>query len=64
VKEERNTKKSEELGFPKPPDEETLVADPRGELTPSQLVERKLMSMLRSTPLPVSMVHSDRYTGR
>jgi hypothetical protein len=44
--------------------EETLVADPRGELTPSQLVERKLVTLLRATPLPVSQVLSGRYTGR
>jgi hypothetical protein len=44
--------------------EETLVADPRGEWTPSQLVERKLVTLLRATPLPVSQVLSGRYTGR
>jgi hypothetical protein len=46
------------------PDEETLVADPRGEMTPAQLVERKLVTLLRAGALPVSMVHTDRYTGR
>jgi hypothetical protein len=44
--------------------EETLVADPRGELTPSQMVERKLVTLLRAGALPVSVVHADRYTGR
>ena len=44
--------------------EETLVADPRGELTPSQFVERKLLTLLGTGALPVSLVHSDRYTGR
>jgi hypothetical protein len=46
------------------PVEETLVADPRGELTPSQMVERKLVTLLRAGPVPVSMVHTGRYTGR
>jgi hypothetical protein len=45
-------------------DEETLVVDPRGELTPAQFVERKLVTLLRTAALPVSMVHTDRYTGR
>jgi hypothetical protein len=44
--------------------EETLVVDPRGTMTPSQFVEHKLVTMLRATPIPVSQVHSDRYTGR
>jgi hypothetical protein len=44
--------------------EETLVVDPRGQLTPSQLVERKLVALLRTTPLPLSQILSDRYTGR
>lgn len=34
--------------------EETLIADARAGLTPSQLVERKLISVLRGGPLPVS----------
>jgi hypothetical protein len=46
------------------PAEETLVADPRGEMTPSQFVERKLVTLLRATPLPVSLVHTGRFTGR
>jgi hypothetical protein len=46
------------------PDEETLVADPRGDMTPAQFVERKLVTLLRTAALPVSMVHTDRYTGR
>jgi hypothetical protein len=45
-------------------DEETLVADPRGEMTPAQLVERKLVTLLRTGALPVSVVYTDRYTGR
>ncbi len=54
----------EELNSLNVPAEETLVADPRGEMTPSQFVERKLVSLLRMMPLPVSLVHSNRYTGR
>jgi hypothetical protein len=34
--------------------EEALVSDARAGLTPAQLVERKLVSMLPSEPLPVS----------
>ncbi len=37
-----------------PPSEDTLVTDARAGLTPAQLVERKLVSLLPSTPLPVS----------
>ena len=56
--------KPEEGNLPHLPAEETLVADPRGEMTPSQFVERKLVTLLRSTPLPVSLVHTGRFTGR
>jgi hypothetical protein len=34
--------------------EEALVNDARAGLTPAQMVERKLFSMLRSAPVPVS----------
>jgi hypothetical protein len=34
--------------------DEALVSDARAGLTPSQMVERKLMSLLNSTPLPMS----------
>jgi hypothetical protein len=34
--------------------EEDMVTDDRASLSPAQMVERKLASMLRSTPLPVS----------
>jgi hypothetical protein len=37
-------------------DEETLVVDDRGSLTPSQMVERKLIGWLKSSPLLVSQV--------
>jgi hypothetical protein len=46
------------------PDEETLVADPRGKMTPAQLLDCKLLTLLRDGVLPVSMAHTDRYTGR
>jgi hypothetical protein len=35
-------------------EEEALVADARAGLTPAQMVERKLGSLLKSNPLPVS----------
>jgi hypothetical protein len=38
--------------------EEALVNDARAGLTPAQMVERKLFSMLRSAPLPVSRLQS------
>lgn len=34
--------------------EEALVADARASMTPAQMVERKLVSLLKSNPLPVS----------
>jgi len=34
--------------------EEALVADARAHLTPAQMVERKLLFLLKSNPLPVS----------
>jgi hypothetical protein len=34
--------------------EEALVTDARDGLTPAQMVERKLVSLLQSTPLPLS----------
>lgn len=37
-------------------DEETLVADDRAGLTPSQQVEQKLIGMLKASPLLVSHV--------
>lgn len=35
-------------------DEETLVADGRSLMSPSQMVEQKLMGMLQASPLLVS----------
>ena len=37
-------------------EEETLVAHDRGDLTPSQQVEQKLIGMLKESPLLVSQV--------
>ncbi len=42
------------------PAEERLVADDRAGLTPSQMVERKLVGLLKSTPLPVSQLNTGR----
>ncbi len=44
--------------------EEALVADPRGEMTPAQMVERKLASLLNTRPLPVSHLRTARRTLR
>jgi hypothetical protein len=40
--------------------EETLVPDLRARLTPAQMVERKLVSLLKSAPLPVSQLQTGR----
>jgi hypothetical protein len=37
-------------------DEETLIADDRAGLSPSQQVEQKLIGMLKASPLMVSQV--------
>jgi hypothetical protein len=37
-------------------DEETLVADSRASLSPSQQVEQRLIGMLKTSPLMVSQV--------
>lgn len=42
------------------PPEETLVNDARAGLTPSQMVEQKLVEMLRSTVLPASHLQMNR----
>jgi hypothetical protein len=45
--------------------EEALVADDRAGLTPAQLVERKLIYLLKANPLPVSQVMTgSRILGR
>jgi len=45
-------------------DDEILVADARAGLTPAQEVERKLLNMLRTSPLLVSRLQSVRPRGR
>lgn len=39
---------------PVPSSEESLVNDARADLTPAQMVERKLVRLLQGAPLPVS----------
>lgn len=36
--------------------DETMVVDARGQMRPAEMVERKLVNMLRGVPLPVSNV--------
>ena len=43
--------------------EETLVADSRAAMTPSQHVEQKLISMLKGSPLLVSHVQRRMQPG-
>jgi len=40
--------------------EESLVLDPRASLTPAQMVDRKLIALLRSAALPISLGAVDR----
>ena len=42
------------------PPQETLVVDARAGLTPAQMVERKLVSLLRRTLLPASHLQVSR----
>jgi hypothetical protein len=44
--------------------EESLIADSRAGLTPAQMVERKLLSLLKTHPLPVSQVMNGSRTFR
>ncbi len=44
--------------------EESLVRDARAGLTPAQMVERKVASLLKSQPLPVSHLMTTRRTSR
>jgi hypothetical protein len=37
------------------PADESLVADTRAGLTPAQFVERKLLALLKSDPMPISL---------
>jgi hypothetical protein len=43
--------------------EESLVTDVRAGLTPAQMVERKLLSLLKSNPQPVSPLMTRPRTG-
>jgi hypothetical protein len=46
---------------PKPPEaEESLVPDMRGQLTPAQMVERKLVTLMKSSPVLIS--HLQEFT--
>jgi hypothetical protein len=40
-----------------PAKDESLVTDNRAGLTPAQMVERKLLALLKASPLPMSHVH-------
>lgn len=40
------------------PADEALVTDARANLTPAQMVERKLVTLMQSTPLTVSRLQS------
>ena len=44
-------------------DEETLVADSRAALTPSEMVEQKLIGRLKTSPLLVSQVQRQLRPG-
>jgi hypothetical protein len=44
--------------------EEDLVEDARAGLTPAQMVERKLVSLLKSNPLPVSQLMAGQQSIR
>jgi hypothetical protein len=41
---------------PDPEEVEALITDDRGRLTPAQMVERKLVALLKANPVPVSNV--------
>jgi len=43
--------------FPSEHDEEVLVLDERGTVSPSEQVERKLVALLKTATLPVSQLH-------
>ena len=42
------------------PADESLVHDARANVTPSQAVERRLVSLLKGSPLPLSRLHAPR----
>jgi hypothetical protein len=43
-----------------PPTDEALVRDGRAGLTPAEMVERKLVTLLNGTALPLSRLHTSR----
>jgi hypothetical protein len=47
-----------------PEEDEVLVEDARAGLTPAQYVERKLLDVLRNSPLLVSRLQTSRPNGR
>jgi len=49
-------KRSEDRPIQARVNEESIVTDSRAGVTPSQMVERKLIGLLRGTPLPVSQL--------
>jgi hypothetical protein len=51
---------AEKLVGPELPPEETLIADVRAGLTPSQMVERKLISLLKGRAFRMSHVEMRR----
>jgi hypothetical protein len=46
------------------PGDETLVPDHRAALSPSEHVERRLIDLLKSSPLMVSQIHRRLKPGR
>ena len=51
-----SSKRSEERATQARATEESLVTDSRAGMTPSQMVERKLIGLLRGRSLPVSQL--------
>jgi hypothetical protein len=45
------------------PKDETLVPDTRARLTPAQMVEHKLLSLMKTAPLLVSRLQTVRQRG-
>ena len=60
---ERNLDARPDTRFETVVSEESLILDARAHLTPAQMVERKLVSLLQSTSLPVSALQSVRRRG-
>jgi hypothetical protein len=45
-------------------EEEVLIPDMRNRQTPAEMVERKLVSLSRGLPLPVSQLHASQLQRR